>query len=93
MVVPVVEARVAARFDDGFRHTGGDVTITGEDGGTTALTIDRFAFFGFEAAPGRLLNEAGCTGAIDGVPAVAHFECGWDTEYAAGQASRGPAAA
>jgi hypothetical protein len=88
VVTPISEGRVRARYDAGFRQTSADAEIVDADRRTTLLTIERFAFFGFEAGERTLLNEAGCTGTIDGADAVVHFECGWDTQYAATQASR-----
>jgi hypothetical protein len=91
-VTPIIDARVVARYDADFRQTGADVEIIDESGRTTRMTIERFAFFSFEAAERTLLNEAGCTGTVDGAEAVVHFECGWDSGYAATQASRAAAA-
>ena len=88
VVSPLVEARVTTRYDDAFRQTDADIDVIDESGRTTRLTVKRFAIFGFEAGGRALLNEAGCTATIDGVEAVAHFECGWDREYAATQADR-----
>jgi hypothetical protein len=92
-VGPITDARVDARFDARFRQTGADVRITDATGTETAMTIERFAFFSFEAGERILLNEAGSTGTIDGAPALVHFECGWDKHYAALQGSRAVATA
>jgi hypothetical protein len=88
VVTPIVEARIAAWYDEGFLQTRADVDIVDESGRTTRLTLERFAIFGFEAGGRAWLNEAGCSATIDGVDAVAHFECGWDRDYAATQADR-----
>jgi hypothetical protein len=87
VVTPIIEGSVAARYDAGFRQTGADAEILDASGRTTRMTMERFAFFGFETGGQTLLNEAGCTGTIDDADAVVHFECGWESHYAATQAS------
>ena len=93
VTAPIAAAKVSARFDDRFRQTGAEVRITDTTGAVTELSCERFAFFAFEAGERVRLNEAGCTGTIDGRPAVIHMECGWDRSYQDLQASRASAAA
>jgi hypothetical protein len=88
LLAPVVSARAGAGFDERFWQTGGEAEIVDDRGRETAVHIERFALFSFEAGERTVLNEAGCTGTIDGAPALVHFECGWDRTYAALQASR-----
>lgn len=88
VVTPIAEARVDAQYDDAFRQTSASAEILDCDGRRTHVTMQRFAFFGFVAGERTLLNEAGCTGTIDGAEAVVHFECGWDSQYAAAQSVR-----
>jgi len=52
-----------------------------------AIAIDRH-LFSFEAGDRIVLNEAGCAGTIDGVPALVHLEAGWERSYAELQAAR-----
>lgn len=84
-VTPIVEARIATSYDEAFRQTAATVDVTDEGGHTTQVTLERFSFFAFGAGANTLLNEAGCTGTIEGAEAVGHFECGWDRTYAEGQ--------
>jgi hypothetical protein len=87
-VVPVVDIRARAEFDANWWQTGGTITIHDATGGETVVTAERFALFAFEAGERIVMHEAGCTGTIDGAPALVHFEAGWDKSYAALQAAR-----
>ncbi|HEX4252951.1 MAG TPA: hypothetical protein VH008_34135, partial [Pseudonocardia sp.] len=55
-------------------------------GRQTSLTARRYALLRFDAGDRLTLHEAGCTGTIDGHPALVHFEAGWDRSYAQSQA-------
>jgi hypothetical protein len=52
------------------------------------VTARRYAFLRFAAGDRLTLHEAGCTGTVEGHPAVIHFESGWDRAYARAQAHR-----
>jgi hypothetical protein len=88
VLTPIIDSRIAARYDADFHQTGADAEIIDGAGHVTRVTMERFAFFSFEAGERTLLNEAACIGTIDGADAVAHLECGWESEYAATQANR-----
>jgi hypothetical protein len=85
---PIVDVRVKAAYDENWWQTGGEIVVRDADGGVTAVSAERFALFSFEAGERIVLNEAACTGTIDGVPALVHLEAGWDRTYAALQAAR-----
>jgi hypothetical protein len=85
---PIVQARAKARYDDRWGQTDVDLTITDAAGATTTVTAARYALFRFEAGERIVLQEAACSGTIDGVEAAVHFEGGWDKGYVALQAQR-----
>jgi len=82
-VVPVVHVDIHAEYDERWWQTRTDITATDAEGVETAITGERFALLSFEAGGVARLNEAACTGTIDGMPALVHLECGWPSAYAA----------
>lgn len=82
-VVPVVHVDIHADYDDHWWQTHAHVVATAADGAETVVEAERFALLSFEAGGVARLNEAACTGSIDGVPALVHVECGWPSAYAA----------
>ncbi|MCW3040680.1 MAG: hypothetical protein JWM31_2585 [Solirubrobacterales bacterium] len=84
--VSVVDVEIRARYDERWWQTGLDATIVDEEGLETVVAGRRFAFLTFEAGGVATLNEAACTGTIDGAAALIHLECGWPTAYAHAQA-------
>ena len=87
-VHPVVDIRTRAEFDRNWWQTGLEMTIRDDEGCDTVVTAQRYALLRFEAGERIALHEAGCRAQVNGRPAVAHFECGWDKDYAAAQAKR-----
>lgn len=87
-VEPVVDIRAKVDYDAHWWQTRGEVTVIDAGGRETSITAERFALFRFEAGERIVLHEAGCTGTIDGVDALVHFEAGWDLNYAEIQAQR-----
>jgi hypothetical protein len=84
----IVDVRVKADYDANWWQTGGEIILRDADGGVTTVSAARFALFRFEAGERIVMHEAGCTGTIDGVPALIHLEAGWERSYAALQAAR-----
>lgn len=82
-VVPVVHVDIAVDYDDRWWQTRTHITATGADGAETVIAAERFALLSFEAGGVARLNEAACTGTIDGADALVHLECGWPSAYAA----------
>lgn len=87
VATPVKDVKIHARYDEHWWQTDLDATIVDEEGRETVVTAERFAFFTFEAGGVVTLNEAACTGTIDGEQALVHLECGWPKAYAAAQAA------
>jgi hypothetical protein len=85
LTVPVVDVRLRVRYDEQWWQHDVDGTIVDADGRETKVTGRRFALLSFEAGGVATLNEAACTGTIDGEPALLHLECGWPSAYAAAQ--------
>lgn len=81
-VTPVVHVDVRVTYDERWWQTGCSLVATGADGVETTLTAERFALLSFEAGGVARLNEAACTGTVDGAPALVHVECGWPSAYA-----------
>lgn len=92
VVVPAVDVRAAVDYDARWWQEHGEIVVVGQDGRTTTIEVDRYAMFCFEAGERTVLHEAACTGTVDGVAALVHFECGWDKHYAALQVARATAA-
>jgi hypothetical protein len=84
----VVDVRTSAEYDENWWQTGLRMTVRDAAGRQTELTARRYALLRFDAGDRLTLHEAGCTGTIDGRPALIHFEAGWDRSYAAAQARR-----
>ena len=85
----VHDVRTAAEYDEHWWQTGLDMTVLDVDGRETRLDArDRYALLAFDAGERMSLHEAGCRGSINGREALIHFECGWNKDYAALQASR-----
>jgi hypothetical protein len=84
----VVDVRTRAEYDERWWQTGLRMTVRDAAGRRTSLTARRYALLCFEAGDRLTLHEAGCTGTIDGRPALVHFESGWDRSYAQSQARR-----
>jgi hypothetical protein len=84
----IVDVSVKADYDANWWQTGGEIVIRDAGGGVTSVSAERFALFRFEAGERIVMHEAGCTGTIDGVPALVHLEAGWDRSYAELQAAR-----
>lgn len=82
-MIPVVHVDIHTAYDEHWWQTGAEITATAADGAETVIEADRFALLSFEAGGVARLNEAACTGTIDGAPALVHVECGWPSAYAA----------
>ena len=87
-VHPVTDVRTRARYDENWWQTALEMTVRDDQGRDTVLSARRYALLRFEAGEKLALHEAGCRARIDGRPAVAHFECGWDKAHATAQAER-----
>jgi hypothetical protein len=86
ITTPVVDVAIRAQYDDRWWQREVTATIVDAEGLETVVEGRRFALLSFEAGGAATLNEAACTGTIDGAPALIHFECGWPIAYAAAQA-------
>lgn len=85
--VPVATVEIQADYDDRWWQTGVRARIVDVQGVETLVAGERYALLSFAAGGVATLNEAACTGSIDGEAALIHLECGWPIAYAAAQAA------
>jgi hypothetical protein len=80
-VVPIVDARSTARYDDDGTQRHLEAELRTEDGETTHLVMDRYAVFELSFGSDSLLWEAACTATIDGEQGAGQFETQWSRSY------------
>lgn len=79
--VALVEVECEASYDDDMTNRGLRATLIDEDGGVTALELDRFSHLTLPVGESTTMSEAGCHARIDGVTGCGQFEAQWPTAY------------
>jgi hypothetical protein len=74
-------ARQSATYDDDMTQRHLEVEFDDEQGGTTAMVMDRYAVVNMPFGSDTTVIEAACTVTIDGSPGHGQWECLWPTSY------------
>lgn len=80
-VVPIVDGRATATYDDDGTQRHLEAQLQLADGTATHLTMDRFGILPLPVGGSSLLWEAACAVTIDGEPGAGQFEAQWSRDY------------
>lgn len=81
--VPIATIRHHATYDDDMSQRSLSAVLVDVDGGETRLELERFGLVKLPTGDriGTIIQEAACSGSIDGVPALGQFETHWHESY------------
>jgi hypothetical protein len=79
--VGVVDARCRAGYNRDMTSRTLQGELFDEAGGVTELQLVRFSSVRLPAGPGTVVQEAACSGTINGEPASGHLETLWPSGY------------
>lgn len=82
-LTPIATIRQHADYDEDMSQRRLQATLIGVDGEETVLELQRFGLVRLPTGDkiGTIIQEAACTGTIDGAAAVGQFETQWHQSY------------
>lgn len=80
-VVPLVDARASADYDDDMAQRRLEASLTDESGRVTELVLDRYGVMRLPFGTDTLIFEAACRATIDGEEGSGQFEALWPASY------------